>query len=217
MNHETTTSGRERGRRRRALVLGATVFAVAFGALAVLAHAAKDPGVVCSAVKKKAAVKRYDGELKCYVSAMQKGVAVDAKCLAKAQDQFGDAFAKAESKGGCATVGDAAGIAALIDGQLAALNAALPFANALVCDVGSAGESECNTCLNCSLEAGKPCNAAYDACQGDAECVAFWNCVTPCADEACVQTCVVNHTDGARLYNAMLSCAIGSCPVTCSN
>lgn len=217
MNHETTTSGCERGRRRRALALGAAVFAIAFGAVAVLAHAAKDPGVVCSAGKKKAAIKRYDAELRCYVSAMQKGVAVDAKCLAKAQDQFGDAFAKTEAKGGCATVGDAAGIASLIDGQLAALNAALPFANPLVCDVGSAGQAECETCLNCSLEVGKPCNAAYATCVGDTECVSFWNCVTPCTDDACAQSCIVNHMDGARLYNAMLTCAIGSCPVTCSN
>lgn len=214
MNQDRTTS--RRGRGRGAAAMAAAAVAIVCGAAATRAAAASDPGITCSAGKKKAAMKRYDGELKCHISAMQRGTAVDPACLAKAQAKFDAAFAKAESKGGCATVGDTAGIGALIDGQLAALNAALPWVNEFVCDVGVPGDVACNTCVNCTFDPGKPCADAYAACQGEADCVAFWDCITPCTDNACVQSCVINHNYGAGLYSAMVSCAIGKCPTTCN-
>ena len=211
--HSITASPR---RRRWVASLIATACAIAVGAAAMQAYAAPDPGITCSANKKKAAIKRYDAELKCHITAMQKGRAVDATCLAKAEAKFDAAFLKAESKNGCATVGDKAGIAGLIDGQLAALNAALPSVNPFVCDVGSAGEADCNTCLNCSLEQGKPCSDERSTCEAEPDCLAFWDYITPCTDEACIQSCAVSHNYGAQLYGAMLTCAVGSCPVTCS-
>ena len=70
--------------------------------LALNAGAATDPAARCTQARLKATAKRADGELKCHATAAAKGAAVDPACLAKAATKFSAAWARAQSKGGCA-------------------------------------------------------------------------------------------------------------------
>ena len=79
------------------------------------ALAAPTPAQRCAAAKLKAAAKKATGKIRCHEKAILKGLGVDALCLQKAESKFATAFAKAELKGGCATVGDAAAIELLVD------------------------------------------------------------------------------------------------------
>lgn len=186
-------------------------------AAATLAHAATDPGVACSAAKKKAAGQRHAAELKCHLAALKKAATVDPKCLAKAQEKFSAAFAKAESAGGCVTTGDEASVAGLIDGQLAALYAALPSSGpGMTCDVGTPGVTDCNTCLNCTLDVGQPCASAWDTCAASQDCLDLIACFQPCTDNACLTTCIQSHQVGAQLYSPMIQCATSNCSTTCT-
>src|SRR5262245_6716982 len=78
--------------------------------------AALDPGsagaaaVKCAAAKIKAAGKKSEAKLKCHSSAFGRGVAVDARCLAKAGNKLLQAFQLADARGGCVATGDAAAI-----------------------------------------------------------------------------------------------------------
>src|SRR5262245_28715349 len=97
--------------RRRSGVLLRTRLLLAMS-LAVLvsapgARAATTPEQKCAAAKLKAVKRKVNAERRCQKAALAKAVAVAASCLAKAQEKFADAFAKAESKGGCKTEGDA--------------------------------------------------------------------------------------------------------------
>jgi hypothetical protein len=76
--------------------------------------------------KQQAAAKKLTAKVKCWGVALKKGKAVDPACLAKAEQKFDDAFAKAEEKGGCLTSNDAAAVETLVDGWLGELLAALP-------------------------------------------------------------------------------------------
>lgn len=82
---------------------------------AAVSHAAPTPAQRCAAAKLKAASKKAAAKLVCHKKAFLKGIPVDSLCLAKAEDKYLTAFAKAEAKGGCATVGDAAAVEALVD------------------------------------------------------------------------------------------------------
>ena len=97
---------------------------------APVAFAGPTPAQKCSGSKIKATSKKASAKLKCHEKAILKGVAVDPECLAKAEDKFTDAFAKAEAKGGCLTTGDTGSIEALVDSfvddSVAALNPPLP-------------------------------------------------------------------------------------------
>ena len=100
-------------------------------ALAVLIRAdaavgAVTPGQACAAAKQKAVSKNAAAKLKCHAKATRSGAAVDVECLQKADAKLGTAFQRAESAGGCVTLGDAAAAAALGDDLVAAALAALP-------------------------------------------------------------------------------------------
>ena len=93
---------------------------------APVAFAGPTPAQKCSGSKIKATSKKASAKLKCHEKAILKGLAVDPECLAKAEDKFTDAFAKAEDKGGCLTTGDTGSMEALVDtfveDSVAALN-----------------------------------------------------------------------------------------------
>lgn len=103
-------------------------FAVAVLTLsdADLAAAASSPGQVCAARKQRAAARCTSAKLNCYATAIKAGTAVKPDCLQKADQRLATAFQRAENRGGCAIVGNAALISAQVDGYVAAVVGALP-------------------------------------------------------------------------------------------
>ena len=94
--------------------------------MAASAAAASDPVAKCAASKIKATGKKASSKLKCWSKAVGKATTVDPLCVGKAETKFSDAFAKAESKGGCGSVNDVAGIETLVDVFVGDVVAALP-------------------------------------------------------------------------------------------
>ncbi len=83
--------------------------------VAAIPLGADDASRTCASKKLTAASKKSKGRLTCYSKAEKKSEAVDPACLTKAEDKFVAAFAKAETAGGCASVGDEAAIEVLVD------------------------------------------------------------------------------------------------------
>lgn len=181
------------------------------------ADAGADPAVTCAVAKATAAAQRFTGTIKCYSAAAKKGTAVDSACLTKVQDKFTDAFAKAEAKGGCvAGSGSAASVAAIVDAAVASIEGSLPSEDPLRCDIGATGPDTCAACVSCATDTDGPCEAAWQTCLDNPECVALNSCFNSCADEACLQACYISHGGGGGTdYGNALTCALGSCPVTC--
>src|SRR5690242_1578747 len=102
--------------------------AIALMLLGGVAHAATTPGVKCAAAKQKAASKKIASKLKCYAKAAAKAVAVDPTCLGDADTKFGDAIAKADSKGGCVVTNDAPTIENAADACVTSILALTPTA-----------------------------------------------------------------------------------------
>lgn len=99
-------------RHRMRTVLGAGLVLLA---VASSVGAAPTPVQRCAVAKLKAAASANLTKLKCHQRAAAEPRPVDPACLQKADDKLAAAFAKAEQKGGCATVGDAARIEFQID------------------------------------------------------------------------------------------------------
>lgn len=78
----------------------------------------EDPIRKCAAAKLKAVAKETTAAAKCHQTAILKGLAVDAACLAKAGSKLAEAIQKAEEDGACA--GTASALAAVADGCVAA-------------------------------------------------------------------------------------------------
>jgi hypothetical protein len=82
--------------------------------------------------------------------------------------------------------------------------------------MGAVEGPDCNECANQSLQGA--CASQYQACIGDAECSAFWDCIDACADDACVQQCSSTYPNGANLYVAMIDCAFcQACDAACQD
>jgi hypothetical protein len=80
----------------------------------------------CAAAKLKAAAKKLSAKLACHQKALMHGGAPSATCLAHATSAFTLAFARAETKGGCAVTGDAASVEAEIDAMVTSLVSDFP-------------------------------------------------------------------------------------------
>jgi hypothetical protein len=78
-------------------------------------HAAAGSAGACAAAKRKATGKKAFDELKCQAIAVQRDLPVDPRCLERAAAEFARSFARAEQKGSCPTVGDAATLGAQVD------------------------------------------------------------------------------------------------------
>jgi pimeloyl-ACP methyl ester carboxylesterase len=87
-------------------------------ALALPAGAASNPATKCTSTKLKAIGKQAQLELKCYAKSEKKNVAVDSACLGKAADKATKLFDKADSKGGCLTLDDAAIVERAMSGSV---------------------------------------------------------------------------------------------------
>ena len=112
-------------RRRSCRRVAASVLVVAALAPAAV-RASQTPGQKCSVAKIKAAGKKANAALTCYAKSTAKGTPVDQACLTNASAAFLKAFQKAEAKGGCAVVGDAAAIESTVDAFVSAIALALP-------------------------------------------------------------------------------------------
>jgi plastocyanin len=101
---------------------------VVLGVLAAvgIASGVSDPASKCAATKIKTTAKKAAAKLGCYAKAVGKGVGVDSICLMKAEQKFGAAFGKAETKGGCVTSGDMGAIESTVDGFVANAVGVLP-------------------------------------------------------------------------------------------
>jgi hypothetical protein len=99
---------------KKVVALALVTLAVAAVSVSV-AEAGPTPAQKCTGSKLKATGKKAAAKLKCHEKAIKKGIAVDPACLAKAEEKFADAFAKAEAKGGCLTTGDTGSIEGLVD------------------------------------------------------------------------------------------------------
>ena len=147
---------------------------------------AADPGAACAAFKRKAAAKKLSAKVKCYGTALKKGKEVDASCLSNAESKFNDSFAKAEGKGGCATLNDADDIESWVDDTLAQLLAALP-ATASVVEICSNGiDDDSKGFVDCADPAcvGSPACPASEICSNgiDDDGDGFVDCGDPDCD-----------------------------------
>lgn len=87
---------------------------------------AATPAAACAAGKLRAAAQKLVDKSRCHATALRRGGVVDGGCLLRAEARFEAKFAKLESRGGCATVGDAASVEATVDDGLATLVELLP-------------------------------------------------------------------------------------------
>ena len=69
--------------------------------LAVPALGANGADVRCGEVKIRAIGKAFTAKLSCHANAVLRGSSAEAPCLTSAQQDLTDAFARAESRGGC--------------------------------------------------------------------------------------------------------------------
>jgi hypothetical protein len=129
---------------------------VSLAVAASVALAGPTPAQKCTAAKLKATGKKASAKLKCHEKAVLKGLAVDPACLAKAEEKFTDAFAKAEAKGGCLTNGDAASIEALVDTFVDDTVDALepPVVVSFASDVQPIFSSRCTSCHSGAFPSG---------------------------------------------------------------
>lgn len=106
-------------------------FFLAFLSLLAIATPARasDPAANCAAAKQRAAAKKADAKLKCVGKATATGTAVDPLCLSKAEAKFESAFVKADARGGCLTINDAASVEATVDACLSAFRTQLAVAS----------------------------------------------------------------------------------------
>jgi hypothetical protein len=148
----------------------ATAMTVAFvPLLATLSHA--EPSK-CAAAKVKAAAKEASAKAKCHSVALQADLAVDPACLAKAEEKFDAAFAKADdTNSNCPNLDDNTEVEAIVNDFVTAVVSqvtAVPtctdgIANGTETDVDCGGS--CNDCAlgdGCAL----PGDCASGACQG---------------------------------------------------
>jgi cysteine-rich repeat protein len=80
---------------------------------------------VCASAKMQAAGRYLSVRLNCYGKAASRGLAPAGRCLVVAEDRLASAVAKAESRGGCATVDDAGALRGLAESAAADLVRAL--------------------------------------------------------------------------------------------
>lgn len=141
---------------------------------AATARAGGDPALKCAAAKAQAAGKKAAAKLKCHAKAVGKQVAVDTACLSTAEGKFAAAFTKAESKGGCATTGDAGTIEGLVDTFVAQTVGGIPAgstkdeAKCAAAKVGATGK-KADAKLKCNAKAIGKALPVDAACTGKAE------------------------------------------------
>jgi len=99
----------------------AMVRTVVLGATLIGAHvlAATGPAVRCGAAKVRAVAGATAAKLRCHADEVLRGSTSAAACLERAQTRLADAFARAQSKGGCASSLGAARLGFALDSWVA--------------------------------------------------------------------------------------------------
>jgi len=142
---------------------------------------ASTPAEKCTTAKIKAAGKKYAAKANCYAKAASHSEAVDPACLQKAETKFADAYAKAEAKGGCTTLNDAANIETKVDVCVADMVGDLACGNGVIdgdeqCDDGNTTSGD-----GCSSSCQNECGPDGSVCATDSQC-----CSLSCSGGACV-------------------------------
>jgi hypothetical protein len=78
----------------------------------------------------------------------------------------------------------------------------------LVCE-RDARDDACSACLKA------PCCETLSACAANTECGAFFACVDPCADDACIGACQEAHPAAEKAARALVSCMNEECAAEC--
>lgn len=170
----------------------------------------------CTAKKVKATSKKAKAKLGCYRQAVLKGTDVDQACLGKAEKKFNTVFAKAEQKGGCNTIGDAAALETETDNFVTDVLAVLACGNGNVdpgedCDGANLDDMQCS-----DLESPGSGNFNGGTLSCDASCHFDTDQCTYCGDgvkndgEACDDTdlggATCSSATGGFKPNGSLSC-----------
>lgn len=103
----------------RSLVVLGLVLGVAL--LGGDAHAAPTAAARCSQAKILAIAQALNAQLRCHAMAVRRGIPVAERCVARAVDGLAAAIARAERRGGCATVGEIGLLNGAIDGIVAGM------------------------------------------------------------------------------------------------
>ena len=119
--------------------------------VAALPDGGTDDGRACAAIKLAATGKKAGSKLGCEAKAAGQGGQVDPTCTGAAETKFSAAFAKAESKGGCAVgdpnTSDPNAIESTVDTFVADVVAALtPAPVSFAADVQPIFTANCTTC-----------------------------------------------------------------------
>jgi hypothetical protein len=86
---------------------------------------------------------------------------------------------------------------------------------------GSSGSSG-NACEpdsddnDCSLCTKDNCCEELTTCGASLDCANFFYCWEPCLDDICVEDCIAEYPEGARLLDAFLTCTTDYCYDVCS-
>jgi len=121
---------------------------------------AADPAGRCTSSKLKAIAKKTSAKLKCHATAAKTGAAVEAACLAKAEEKFSDAWTRAEARGGCATTGEEAIFESRVDDYVTDVVETLRACGSVAGICGGI----CPSGLRC-LEIGIGCNGEPEPCR----------------------------------------------------
>jgi hypothetical protein len=163
----------------------------------------------CSAGKKNCVLKKAAAILKCHEQSLKDGVALDPRCIAKAQDKYdGGArsgrgcFARLEARGPClAPNGDAHAVGAKVDGFMQDVRCALGDGDA--CRAACVGD--CPVCGDGQKTGTEPCDPS-DPTPANQVCQNSGNGLEDCTDCVChcprVFDFVADATDPSTLFDA---------------
>lgn len=180
------------------------------------------PGQRCAAAKIQGAATRAHRQLHCYETAMQRGKPVDQRCLTNAGSSFFRTFQKAEGKGGCATVGDAAAIGGTVDAFVNAIVRALPSvpATATPTTTPTSTPSSTPTATTTSTATSTPTAtetetpaATPGSCTTNNDCVSGFCCAGApgtCMDAMLATSCGISCVDCTTSANDK-ACVAGAC------
>jgi pathogenesis-related protein 1 len=94
----------------------------------LLAVPGTPPRSACTARKLRATGRNAAEALRCHARAAARSLPVDSACLTRAEEKHAAAFAKAESRGDCLTVDDAAAVGSEVDACVTTVAGLLPGA-----------------------------------------------------------------------------------------
>jgi hypothetical protein len=151
--------------------------------------AAKDPAGRCTADKLKAVAKKTAAKLKCNAAAASKGAAVEAACLAQAEEKFSAAWARIEGRGGCVVSGDEGAIESKVD----------DYVTDVVTTVGRACGDVDGVCGG-ACPTGLRCFAIGVGCFGEPEPCRCHGSTTTCPPTTSTSTTTVTTSSSCPTY-----------------